>query len=279
MGTGNKYQSETDYEGGYYTGLQFSRSYNSHPPSLAGIQPFGTQFHWQTKWHRIYNHLSCYPSLPPSAGLCYFLWREDGGIDLFYTGFDADPDVTSRLSSVAGPSGVTGYNLVKDNDDTKSYTLISEGPGGYGDSGTLSAITTRAGLSTALSYDAPGGRVTTVTGPFGHKLKFAYDASNRVTQMIAPDGGVYVYAYDGNNNLISVTHPDGSQRRYLYGNASFPNALTGIVDEDGNQFAAWSYDFEWPRDFLAACWRRGINDADLQRRRLHDRHRRARQRP
>ena len=57
-----------------------------------------------------------------------------------------------------------------------------------------------------------------------------------------PDGGIYAYAYDANNNLISVTHPDGGVRQYVYGNASFPNALTGIIDENGKRYASWTYD-------------------------------------
>jgi YD repeat-containing protein len=61
---------------------------------------------------------------------------------------------------------------------------------------------------------------------------------------------VYSYSYDANNNLVSVTYPDATpadttdnpKRTYHYENASFPNALTGITDENGNRFATWSYD-------------------------------------
>ena len=60
--------------------------------------------------------------------------------------------------------------------------------------------------------------------------------------MRAPDGGTYAYAYDLAGNLISVTHPDNSVRRYVYENTSYPNALTGIIDENGNRFATYGYD-------------------------------------
>ncbi len=81
-----------------------------------------------------------------------------------------------------------------------------------------------------------------MTGPFGHKLSFVENAAGRVTKMTAPDGGVFAYAYDGSGNLVSVTHPDGGVRKYLYGDASFPHALTGIIDENGAAFASWAYD-------------------------------------
>ena len=99
----------------------------------------------------------------------------------------------------------------------------------------------RAGLVTTLGYNA-AGQLTTVTGPFGHKLSFVENAAGRVVKMTAPDGGVFAYAYDGGGNLVSVTHPDGGVRKYVYGDASFPHALTGIVDENGAAFASWAYD-------------------------------------
>ncbi|WP_036281129.1 RHS repeat-associated core domain-containing protein [Methylocystis sp. ATCC 49242] len=129
------------------------------------------------------------------------------------------------LSTAAG-----GWKLVTEDDTIESYTSA----------GILSTITTRAGRVTRLAYDS-SNRLTQVTGPFGHRLSFAYDPNNRVRQMTAPDGGVYAYRYDAVGNLVSVTYPDNSVRRYVYENASFPRALTGIIDELGNRFATWAY--------------------------------------
>ena len=47
--------------------------------------------------------------------------------------------------------------------------------------------------------------------------------------------------YDSKGNLISVTYPGGSKRQYLYEVASLPNALTGIIDENGAHYATWAY--------------------------------------
>ena len=156
--------------------------------------------------------------------------RADGRQELFTKNgagaYVADADVTSVLSAQG-----SGWKLVTSDDTVENYTSA----------GLLSTITTRAGLVTSLAYDA-SNRLSTVTGPFGHKLTFFYDASNRVSQMTAPGGGVYLYAYDAASNLVSVTYPDAAVRSYVYENATYPNALTGIIDEKGNRFATWAYD-------------------------------------
>ena len=58
---------------------------------------------------------------------------------------------------------------------------------------------------------------------------------------------MYVYGYDTSGRLSTVTYPGGAQRTYLYnepaftGGASLPNALTGIVHEDGQRYATFTY--------------------------------------
>lgn len=63
-----------------------------------------------------------------------------------------------------------------------------------------------------------------------------------VSMLTDPAGGVYRYTYDVNKNLTSVTYPDGSSKTYHYENASLPQALTGITDENGSRFATYTYD-------------------------------------
>ena len=87
-----------------------------------------------------------------------------------------------------------------------------------------------------------------MTDDFARALNFTYDAANRVTSMVDPAGGTYTYAYDSANNLTSVTYPDTTARGYIYNeavytaNTNLPNALTGIVDENGTRFAIFKYD-------------------------------------
>ena len=217
---GNVFQTEADFAGAPVTRLTLTRYYNSQDTTQSA---FGAG--WHSTWHRALNPVS------PTMAI---VTRADGREDVFALkagAWKADPDVTGRLSAVTSGGTQTGWQLVTADDTTETYAL----------SGQLSAITTRAGLTTTLGYDA-GGNLTTVTGPFGDILSFTNDASGRVTQMTAPDGGVYAYAYDDNDNLISVTHPDKTVRQYVYGNTSFPHALTAIIDENGATFASWAYE-------------------------------------
>ena len=216
-GTGNKYQTETDFIGGPATGLSLTRAYNSLD---AASSAFGSK--WHSTWHR--------GAIAAAGGSTVTVTRADGRQELFTKNgagaYVADADVTSVLS--AQP---TGWKLVTADDTVENYTSA----------GLLSSVVTRTGLVTSLAYDA-SNRLITVTGPFGHKLTFIYDGSNRVSQMTAPGGGVYNYAYDAASNLVSVAYPDASVRSYVYENATYPNALTGIIDEKGNRFATWAYD-------------------------------------
>jgi RHS repeat-associated protein len=218
--TGNKFQVERDFIAAPITGLELTRYYNSQVTTNSGFGPG-----WRGTWQR---------ALSPSAS-SVVLTRADGHADTFrlVAGvWEPSPNVTSRLTEVLGSSKhQIGWQVFNANDTTETYTL----------DGKLSAITTRAGLTTRLVYDA-NGRVTTVTGPFGDALRFAHDSTGRFTRMTVADGGIYTYAYDAAGNLVSVTRPDGAARKYIYDDAKFRHALTGIIDENGSRYATWTYD-------------------------------------
>ncbi|WP_296825344.1 hypothetical protein, partial [Thiobacillus sp.] len=107
-----------------------------------------------------------------------------------------------------------------------------------------------------LVYDLPvasGGdddpsTLDTVTDGTGRQLRFTYDANKRISTVTDPAGGVITYGYDTQNNLVSVQYPDGRSKTYLYENTSFPHALTGIVDENGNRYATYRYDSQGRAD-------------------------------
>jgi len=121
------------------------------------------------------------------------------------------------------------------------FTKVDDSVETYDVNGRLTSIKKRGGMVTTLSYDA-GGHLLTVTGPFGQVLSFTYNAGGKRVGFVDAGGGAYTYTYDANNNLISVTYPDKSVKQYLYENTSFPNALTGIIDENGSRFATYAYD-------------------------------------
>src|SRR5262249_48799584 len=72
---------------------------------------------------------------------------------------------------------------------------------------------------------------------------FNYDIAGRLRQLVDPAQHVYQYDYDTTTfNLVSVTDPTNKIRTYRYENSTFPNALTGIIDENGDPFATFEYD-------------------------------------
>src|SRR6185437_15146729 len=115
-------------------------------------------------------------------------------------------------------------------------------------------IRKRSGYQQTLQYDA-SGHLAGVTDSYGRTLSFTF-ANGVLRSMTDPDGRVYGYAYTAGlplagvtlavpvspDRLSQVTYPDNSVAQYVYEDTRFPYALTGIVDEDGNRFASWTYD-------------------------------------
>jgi YD repeat-containing protein len=73
-------------------------------------------------------------------------------------------------------------------------------------------------------------------------LQFAYNAAGQIGTVTDPANNTITYTYDGNNNLTLVLYQDGTTRNYQNTNTSFPNNLTGIIDESGTQFLTVTYD-------------------------------------
>jgi RHS repeat-associated protein len=220
-GTGNFYLTEADFVGAPSTQIELKRYYNSQAVNASTLG-----LNWQSTYDR--------RVLTFAGSHLAQVYRADGRIDSFWqTGgvWVSDADVRSKLTSVMMGSTQVGWQVVTPDDTTENYNL----------GGQLTSIVTRAGLTTTLSYNT-SNKLATVTGPFGHTLTYAYNANGNVATITAPNGGVYSYTYDTHNNLASVTYPDSSIRHYQYTNASFPNALTSIIDELGNTYATIAYD-------------------------------------
>ena len=86
---------------------------------------------------------------------------------------------------------------------------------------------------------------------FGRTLQFSYDGLDRITSIEDPAGNLFVYEYDEYGRLSKVKYPDETplnssdnpEREYLYGYSGIWKLLiTGIRDENGVQFATYTYD-------------------------------------
>lgn len=220
--TGNKYQIEQDYAGAGAFALNFIRHYNSQ---ASGAGSLGAN--WSHSYSAQLTQTSATRVAVTRADRKAFSFNLTSGI------WTPDADVNAKLELLKDSQGkTTGWRYTAGDDSVETYSA----------GGKPLSIASRAGLLTqTLSYDAQG-RLSTVSDPFGRNLTLAYDGKDRVASMTDPAGEVYTYAYDSHNNLVSVTYPDAKTRAYVYENASFPNALTGIIDENGQRFATYGYD-------------------------------------
>jgi len=231
--TGNLTEQQNDYVGLGPLPLHFSRFYNS----INSVSDLATT-ELGTNWRGTYD--SAVTLLTDQSVPTVRVVRPSGQSLLFTNSFTdptvqwvaTDSSVMATLVSLVDSSGaIVGWRYTTREDMVETYDA----------SGRLMSIADRAGLTQTLVY-AASGTLTSVTDPFGRQLNFSYDAQNRLTQMVDPSGATYGYAYDVNNNLVSVTYPDGGIRKYVYENASYPNALTGLIDENGSRYATWTYD-------------------------------------
>jgi RHS repeat-associated protein len=218
--TGNVYEVIHDYGGYGPCPLVFNRYYNSLG-SIAG--PLGSN------WSHTYS-----ASVSQTSSTTIQVNRKSQRsltFTLVGSTWTPDADVNDHLVQQMNSSGATtGWVLTTGSDSVETYNA----------SGVLISIATRSGLTQSLSYNGQG-QLSTVTDLFGRTLTFTYDGSGRISAMADPAGRVNTYVYGANNNLTSVTWPDGTSQQYLYQNPAFPNALTGIVDELGTQYATFTY--------------------------------------
>lgn len=223
---GTKLQRETDYVGSGPFALRFERHYTSaHHWEAAAI---GTN--WRHTYARRIQLIST------SAIATATVFRPNG--DRFYftrqsdNTWRSDRDVAARLERSAD-----GWVYADANDTRENYDAA----------GRLLSITRRGGYTQTLEYDGDG-RLETVRDELGRSLGFTYDAAGRIQTLTDPAGGTYTYAYDAAGNLAAVTRPpawneaEPPTRTYLYEDARFPYALTGILDENGERYATWAYD-------------------------------------
>ena len=149
-----------------------------------------------------------------------------------------DSDVDIRLTQ----SGNT-WRLVDSTDTVETYSIGADG------TGILTAIEHRGGYREELSYDNDH-HLLAVRDNFGRELTFTYD-KNRLHTLTTPDGLVLTYGYTSSgahgaeiDRLVSVSYSTNpvTHQLYLYENSNLPFALTGIIDENGQLYASWTYD-------------------------------------
>ena len=232
-GTGDKVEQDSIYHGEGTSSLTYRMSFVSARGGSQYHPNFAHGWFWTSGYDRRLAPEGAAGATTAPADV--YSTRIDGQlIDFrFISGsYKPDADIAHKLIRKTNAGGsTTGWQLISSADEIETYDA----------GGKLQSVTDAQGRTQTLSYDA-SGRLTTITDTFGHALTLAYDAQNRVSTLTQPDGGVVQFSYDAANNLASITWPDTRSRSYHYENASFPNNLTGITDENGARYATYGYD-------------------------------------
>lgn len=164
----------------------------------------------------------------------------------------SDSDINHTLTEIMDAGGTrSGWTVLTDRDVTEQYDV----------DGKLLQIVPLNTQAITMTYVAAGGvypanapacqpipgtsavpvgKLACVTDTFGRQLSFAYDLYG-LSRMMDPQGNVYQYGYADSNvrSLASVVYPDGKVKQYLY--ETMPYTLTGIIDENNNRYATYSY--------------------------------------
>ncbi|HZZ02877.1 DUF6531 domain-containing protein [Paraburkholderia sp.] len=229
---GNVTVSEVDFASGDTSPLVFSRTYLSRPYDKAQTAMGG---YWVNNWQRRLDLSAVNAGTPKIAA-----YRGNGQPLTFkwIGGAWAVPGTAGLSLTKAGD----GYFYLKDDllGTTEAYSDTT---------GKFYSETTRTGVIRKVTYDGrqrlsivawwPADNVIQATAT---SIRLEYDNNDRVVTLVDPLGMPTDYAYDGKGNLASVTAPYGHVRQYLYEDARFPNALTGVKDESGSRVATWTYD-------------------------------------
>ncbi|MGF6348361.1 RHS repeat-associated protein [Variovorax sp. W2I14] len=224
--TGEKYRSEIDWSDSGPEALSFTRTYHSNwasDPARVG-NPLG-----QVWSHNFSTKLVATPSTAP---LGVAITTGEGYVRTFgkLAGATTWTASNSADTLVQLSSGTWSYHRADDD------TALS-----FDGSGKLQTEANRNGWATAYTYNG-AGQLASVTNGFGRTLVFSYNGSGQLVTVTAPDARVIVYGYDGTGRLSSVLYPDGKARSFVYENASFPQALTGIFDEAGVRWGTFAFD-------------------------------------
>jgi YD repeat-containing protein len=236
--TGNKFQTENDFV--WSRGLGFSRSYNSDSRIEQGLG-----IGWRHPFmRRIVAIEQTYFAAAPAL--------------------DTDPDWIAHLSTRGASSNISHYLVEREDGKSFAFTpqgqaiassaanpyqltisgtgfTVKNGPSieTYNKSGLLTQITHANGQVLSLEYDRDQ-RLVQVKDQYEQQLSFKYESSMGLKQILLNNVPQLTFTYE-KGRLIKVAYADNSSRQYLYEDVRNPYLLTGLIDENGQRYASWTY--------------------------------------
>ncbi len=237
LGTGNKYQVEKDFIDRKGR-LSFSRNYNSQFSSVLSELSNG----WTSLVHE---------TIFDSTSKTLQVELKDGKRLRFKK--EADGTFTALTNTI--------YTVVETVESNKiSYVLttpdniqlVYNEPFGNAPSVLVKEIHAD-GYTKKYEYSQSSFyTLKNIKDSYDRKLTFTYTSSfSLLDKVVFPDGTSVQYTYNGSTaasqQLIKATYYNAVdsttvEKEYVYGNSYNPHLLTGIIDEEGNRFATWTYD-------------------------------------
>lgn len=261
--TARKVQTETDFSNAGSALLRFIRTYRSEAFELARptasalaettqVPVFGANWH-----HNFQQRIAVDTS--GSVSVAYFydergekqIFRLIGGV---WRPLKHRNETLQEIPGATGPA-IRWVHTARDN-------LVHQ----FDSVGLLRAVVDPSGRSVQLAYTdgtasgsngavlvgtstpVPMGFLLRVTDSFGRTLVFDYRADLLLDAVVTPDGNV-TFEYDSGRRLSKASYPGSQFRQYRYNNNLPPSGqisvdmlLTSILDENGVEYARFTYD-------------------------------------
>ena len=200
-------------------------------------------------------------------------WSHNHSVSLQQSGTAGAADSSVRIQF--GDGTVRAFNWVTTNStwvpSNSADRLVSNSTGllyqrldddsqwQFNTAGKLLTVTQRNGWVITYNYSTAAtptniapvpGLLIGVVNHFGRTLSFTYNAASQLISVASADQ-TFGYSYDSSaatGRLTTVTYPAKvsggvpTTMTYLYENASFPQLITGILDENANRLASVAYD-------------------------------------
>jgi RHS repeat-associated protein len=229
VASGNMAYHDTDYTTAGQNPLSFTRYYNSRGIT-GGLTTFAVSLgiNWRSNYDR-YLQLSATRVIAERADGQQLTFILSGST--WVTDTDVDVTLTKAGST---------WTLKDLDDTTETYTAITT------TEALLNTIQLRNGYTQTLNYNG-SNQLTSVTDSYSRSLVLNYNGNGTLNTVTTPDSTTITNGYTAGGsglNLTSVTYPTApaSVVTYVYEDSGMPNVLTGIVDENSNRYATWSYD-------------------------------------
>lgn len=226
VGTGNLYYETADYQTAGANPLALIRYYNSLASASGPTFASSLGPNWRTNYDR-YLRLSSSTSV---------IAERPNGQQVTFTlngsAWTTDSDIDMTLAN----SGST-WTLTDHGDNVETYSMSG------GSEGILQSIRARNGFTLTLTYGG-GNQLAAVTDAYNRQLTFLYNSDGSLHTVTTPDGTTMTFGFSSGSAkvLTSIAYSSAGNVGYLYGNSSFPSAITGIVDENGATYISWTYD-------------------------------------